>query len=92
MSRPCITHTFCGAHVKQVHEKRLFKPGSKGAGEAQLYAVSGHDDGSGTAVQYVAAQSIEDAVLHIRKWHPALSIQKIELLGIVEMLSGAPLD
>jgi len=43
-------------------------------------------------VKLVAACDLEEAMIYMRKSHAGLDILRIELVALIEMLSGSPLD
>jgi hypothetical protein len=73
--------------------KTGFRPGHSGACEARLYLFTGTANGQGVPlVKRVAACDLPEAIAYMRKWHPDLDIQRVELVAMIEMLSGSPLN
>jgi hypothetical protein len=72
--------------------KTGFRPGHSGACEARLYQFIGVACGEGQPpVERVAASDLHEAIAYMLKWHSDLDIQRVELLGVIEMVSGSPL-
>ena len=73
--------------------KTGFRPGRSGACEARLYQFTGVAIGEGQPpVKRVAATDLHEAIAYMRKWHSDLDIQRVELVALIEMLSGSPLN
>jgi len=73
--------------------KTGFRPGHSGACEARLYQFTGPADGAGEPpVKRVAACDVHQAIAHMRKSHPGLDILRVELVALIEMVSGSPLN
>jgi hypothetical protein len=73
--------------------KKGFRPGRRGACEARLYQFTGVADREGEPpVKRVAACDLHEAIAYMRKWHSELDIQRVELVALIEMVSGSPLD
>jgi hypothetical protein len=73
--------------------KKGFRPGRSGACEARLYQFTGVADGRGEQpVRRVAACDLHEAIAYLRKRHPGLDILSVELVALIEMVSGSPLD
>jgi hypothetical protein len=73
--------------------KTGFRPGGSGACEARLYRFTGVANGEGVPpVKLVAACDLLEAVAYMQEWHPDLDIQQMELMALIEMLSGSPLN
>ena len=73
--------------------KTGFRPGHSGACEARLYQFTGVANAEGEPpVKRVAACGLHEAIAYMRKWHPDLDIQRVELIAMIEMLSGSPLN
>ena len=50
-------------------------------------------DGEGEPpVKRVAACDLHEAIAYMRKWHPGLDILRVELVALIEMVSGSPLN
>jgi hypothetical protein len=73
--------------------KTGFRPGHSGACEARLYQFTGVPNAEGAPpVKRVAACDLHEAIAYMSKWHPDLDIQRVELVDMIEMLSGSPLN
>jgi hypothetical protein len=73
--------------------KTGFRPSHSGACEARLYQFTGITNGAGEPpVKRVAASDLYEAIAYMRKWHSDLDIQCVELVAMIEMLSGSPLN
>jgi hypothetical protein len=73
--------------------KTGFRPGSRGACEAILYQFSGRAHGDGEPpVERVAACNIREAMAYMREFHADLDILRVELVAVIEMVSGSPLN
>ena len=73
--------------------KTGFRPGHSGACEARLYQFTGVADAAGEPpVKGVAACDLREAIAYVRKWHPGLDILRVELVALIEMVSGSPLN
>ncbi len=71
-----------------------FRPGHSGACEAMLYSFTEypeHQAGTARVVQIAASEFLE-AVTYMRRCHEDFRIQRVEALGLIEMLSGSPLN
>jgi len=74
-------------------QKTGFRQGRSGACEARLYLFTGAANGEGQPpVRQVAASDLHEAVAYMRKWHPDLDILRVELVAVIEMVSGSPLN
>jgi hypothetical protein len=40
----------------------------------------------------VVACNLHEVIVHMRKWHAGLDILRVEIVGVIEMLSGSPLN
>ena len=88
------------SHMARTHSRRTpralktgFRPGHSGACEARLYQFTGVANAEGEPpVKPVAACDLHEAIAYMRKWHPDLDIQHVELVALAEMVSGSPLD
>jgi hypothetical protein len=74
-----------------------FRPGTSGACEAQLWRFMGppgilNDDFMPEEMHWVAAESLEAALLYLRKRHHDFGITEARFLGMIPLLSGSPLD
>jgi hypothetical protein len=73
--------------------KTGFRPGHSGACEARLYQFTGIANGAGEPpVKRVAACDSHEAIAYMRKWHSDLDIQRLELVALIEIVSGSPLN
>jgi hypothetical protein len=43
-------------------------------------------------VARIAADSIEEALVYLRRWRPDFEVMSLQRIGLVTLLSGAPLD
>jgi hypothetical protein len=74
-------------------QKTGFRPGHTGACEARLYQFTGVAIGEEQPpVDWVAASDLHEAIAHMLKWHSDLDIQRVELVAVIEMVSGSPLN
>jgi len=88
------------SHMPRTRSRRIaralktgFRPGHSGACEARLYQFTGVAQGEGEPpVKRVAACDLHEALAYMRKWHPDLDILRVELVAVIEMLSGSPLN
>jgi len=86
------------SHMPRTRSRRIaralktgFRPGHSGACEARLYQFTGVAQGEGEPpVKRVAACDLHEALAYMRKWHPDLDILRVELVAVIEMLSGSP--
>jgi hypothetical protein len=76
--------------------KTRFRPGSTGACEAQLWNFVGPSgilsDDHAPEVHWVAAESLDAALLYLRRRHDDFTITEARFLGMIPVLSGSPLD
>jgi hypothetical protein len=73
--------------------KQRFRPGRSGACEARLYQFTGIADGDHEPpVKRIAACSLHEALVYLRRWHSDLDILRVELVAVIEMVSGSPLN
>jgi len=73
--------------------KTGFRPGHSGACEARLYQFTGVATGEGESpVKRIAACDLQEAMVYMWEWHPDLDIVRVELVAVIEMLSGSPLN
>jgi hypothetical protein len=58
-----------------------------------LYLFTGpaHRDGEPNEKR-VAAGDLMEALIYMRKWHPDLDILRVEMVALIEMVSGSPLN
>ena len=73
-----------------------FRPGTSGECEAQLWLFLGPpgiiEDDSVSERHWVAAESLDAALLYLRKRHDDFTITDVRFLGMIPLLSGSPLD
>ena len=73
-----------------------FRPGSAGECEAQLWAFADRpgilQDDHVTETHWVAAESLDAALLYLRKRHNDFTIMETRFMGMIPLLSGSPLD
>ena len=43
-------------------------------------------------VERVAASDFHEAIAYMLKWHSDLDIQRVELVAVIEIVSGSPLN
>ena len=79
--------------TRSQRQKTGFRPGHSGACEARLYQFTGIANGAGEPpVKRVAACDSHEAIAYMRKWHSDLDIQRLELVALIEIVSGSPLN
>jgi len=73
-----------------------FRPGTSGQCEAQLWLFIGPSemvkDDYVPEIHWVAAESLDAALLYLRKRHDDFTITEARFLGMIPLLSGSPLD
>jgi len=84
------------ARKKRSLANTRFRPGTAGECEAQLWTFMGprgivHDDHV-QETHWVAAESLDAALLYLRKRHDDFAITEARYLGMIPLLSGSPLD
>jgi hypothetical protein len=76
--------------------KARFRPGRTGACEAHLWMFTSSpkilDDDHAPEVRWVAAESLDAALLYLRRQHDDFMITEARFLGMIPLLSGSPLD
>ena len=81
---------------KRSSVKTRFRPGTTGACEAQLWTFAGPPeilkDDHAPDVHWVAAESLDAALLYLRRRHDDFPITEVRFLGMIPLLSGSPLD
>ena len=81
---------------KRSANKARFRPGTTGACEAQLWTFVGPktilNDDNAPAIHWVAAESLEAALLYMRRRFEDFHITEARFLGMIPLLSGSPLD
>ena len=81
---------FHSSKTTQYQEWILF---NAGVCEARLYRLTGVANGEGAPLaKRVAAYDLHEAIAYMRKWHSDLDIQRVELVTLIEILSGSPLN
>jgi len=94
INQPMLSHMPRTRFLRAPNARKTgFRPGHSGACEARLYRFTGVANGEGEPpVKQVAACDLHEAIAYMRKWHSGLDIQRIELVAVIEMLSGSPLN
>jgi hypothetical protein len=79
-----------------------FRIGRHGGCEALLYAfrdrlaMSGASEGSSCPLAsdaiHIAAVTFDEALAQLRWEHPSFQVDSVTCLGLIEMVSGTPLD
>lgn len=72
-----------------------FRPGRFGACEARLYEFRGHaypGDPDDEMLQRIAAQSIFEGFLYLRRRDPDFEVVSVQCIGLITLLSGSTLD
>jgi hypothetical protein len=73
-----------------------FRPGTSGECEAQLWSFRGPaeilKDDHVSEMHWVAAESLDAALLYLRKRHDGFMITEARFVGMIPLLSGSPLD
>jgi hypothetical protein len=81
---------------KRSSVKTRFRPGTTGACEAQLWTFVGPPgiltDDHAPEVHWVAAESLDAALLYLRRRHDDFMITEARFLAMIPLLSGSPLD
>jgi len=84
------------AQNKRSSMKTRFRRGRTGACEAQLWNFMGPPgilkDDHAPEVHWVAAESLDAAILYLRRRHDDFMIAEARFLGMISLLSGSPLD
>ena len=84
------------ARTKRSTTNTVFRPGTSGECEAQLWLFTGPpgilQDDHVPAMHWVAAESLDAALLYLRKRHDDFVITEARFLGMIPLLSGSPLD
>ena len=82
--------------TKRSSAKTRFRPGRTGACEAQLWSFVSSpgilDVDIAPKVHWVAAESLDAALLYLRRRHDDLVITEARFLDMIPLLSGSPLD
>jgi hypothetical protein len=84
------------ARKKRSPTNAAFRPGTTGECEAQLWQFMGPPrilkDDHVPEMHWVAAESLDAALLYLRKRHDDFTITEARYQGMIPLLSGAPLD
>jgi hypothetical protein len=84
------------ARKKRSSTNIAFRPGKSGECEAQLWVFTGPTeipkDDCAPEMYWVAAESLDAALLYLRKRHDDFMITEARFLGMIPLLSGSPLD
>ena len=83
------------ARKKRSSMNIAFRPGASGECEAQLWLFMGPGiltDSGVRGMHWVAAESLDAALLYLRKRHHDFVITEARFLGMIPLLSGSPLD
>jgi hypothetical protein len=84
------------ARKKRSSTNTRFRPGTSGECEAQLWRFARSpgilNDEHAPEIHWVAAESLDAALLYLRKRHDDFGISEARFLGMIPLLSGSPLD
>ena len=84
------------ARKKRSPTNTRFRPGTSGECEAQLWIFLGPPgivkDDHVPELYWVAAESLDAALLYLRKRHDDFTVTDARFLGMIPLLSGSPLD
>jgi hypothetical protein len=84
------------ARKKRSSTNTRFRPGSAGECEAQLWIFLGPPgivkDDHVPEMHWVAAESLDAALLYLRKRQDDFMITEARFLDMIPLLSGSPLD
>ena len=84
------------ARKKRSSANSRFRPGASGECEAQLWAFTGPPgickDDQVPEMHWVAAESLDAALVYLRKRHDDFMITEARFQGMIPLLSGSPLD
>jgi len=94
INQPMLSHMPRTRSRRTAHAPKTgFPPGHSGACEARLYQFTGVPSTEGEPpVKRIAARGLHEAIAYMRKWHSDLDIQRVELVAMIEMLSGSQLN
>ena len=83
-----------GTPVDNTGPVPTFRLGRGGACEATLFAFFGKLPANAPepTVRRVAATQLLEAVTYMHQRHREFRIERVETLGLIEMVSGSPLD
>ena len=80
-------------HAPAINKKTGFRPGRSGACEARLFRFTGQVHGEvEPPLKQVAACDLHEAMTYMRKRHADFDILRVEMVDLIEMLSGSPMD
>lgn len=78
---------------RALNDRTGLQTGRSGACEALLYQFTGRANGEGESpVERVAARSLHEAMIYMRKFHADVDILRVEFVALIEIVSGSPLD
>jgi hypothetical protein len=84
------------ARKKRSSTSTRFRPGTSGECEAQLWSFTGPPgivrDDHVPEMHWVAAESLDAALVYLRKRYDDFMITEARFLGMIPLLSGSPLD
>ena len=86
------------AQKKRSSTNTAFRPDSSGECEAQLWMFRGPrkpgilKDDHVAEVRWVAAESLDAALVYLRQRHDDFMITEARFRGMIPLLSGSPLD
>ena len=84
------------ARKKRSSTNTRFRPGTSGVCEAQLWSFTRTTeiikDDPVPEMHWIAAESLDAALEYLRKRHDDFMITEARFLGMIPLLSGAPLD
>ena len=84
------------ARKKRSSRNTRFRPGRSGECEAQLWSFTGLpgilQDDHVPDLRWVAAESLDAALLYLRKRHDDFTIREARFVSLIPVLSGSPLD
>jgi len=79
--------------ISPVTQKTGVLAGHCGACEAHLYQFTGVANGEGQPpVKRVAASDLHETIAYMRKWHSDLDTLRVELVALIELVCGSPLN
>ena len=83
--------------MRRTNSQRAFQPGRSGACEALLYEFKGRPTSDGNEeeavpTEKIAAANIHEALAYMRRRHADFEVWSVQLVGVIVMLSGSPLD
>ena len=84
------------ARRKRSSTNTRFRPGKSGECEAQLWWFRGPPgiikDDHEPEIYWIAAESLDSALVYLRKRHDDFMISEARFQGMIPLLSGSPLD